>query len=70
MSVHAEKVSNGGGASSGQPITDSITSKAHDTVDRLARTSAKAERDIELNPLLSVGIAFAAGILLSALLQR
>ena len=83
--------------------TDHLAAKAHETVDRVARTAAEAEADVRAraadvarkarqseeraieaaeetlskaeayvrkNPLLSAGIAFAAGVALSTLLRR
>lgn len=87
---------------SGQ-TTEHLAAKAHETVDRVARTAAEAEEEVRAraaevarkarqseeramqaaeeslgkaeayvrkNPLLSAGIAFAAGVALSALLRR
>lgn len=84
-------------------VTDTLASKAHETVDRVANGARHAERDVRAgvdkladtartseararetvdagvdktsayvreNPLLSAGLAFAAGVVLSSLLRR
>jgi ElaB/YqjD/DUF883 family membrane-anchored ribosome-binding protein len=87
----------------GAQASERLASAAHDTIDRVADTAARAERDVRdgaakiankvresedhameatdatlkaarayvrENPIISAGIAFAAGIALSGLLRR
>lgn len=79
-------------ASGDHATTDHLSERAHETVDRIAKTAGKGEERIRHeaadvkersdetlqsisayvrdNPLTSLGLAFAAGALLSALRRR
>ena len=54
----------------GNSTTDRLASMAHETIDRVTPKANRAENQVRGNPLITAGIAFAAGALLTALIRR